>query len=256
MVLAKQWNQTKCSLVEEWLVVLVAQSCPTPCDPTDCSPPGYSVHGILQARVLEWTAIPFSRGSSWPRDQTRASCIAGRFFTIWATGKTNSWGSCLCATKDRWLWWISPYTYILMGLQNMTLWHIKYLKLKDFDKMAEVGKSLRPPVHHSSSLSQAKKQSCVRNSTYTQREAASLSLKTKMLRRILTNRSCCFPIYCNSLTFGKLSDSSTALHFTKPGRKCSGITIPLGLHFLTQALLSHKIYKLVYFSAVNLFVSV
>ena len=44
-----------------------------------------SVHGILQARILEWAAIPFSRGSSWPRDQTRVSCTAGRFFTIWAT---------------------------------------------------------------------------------------------------------------------------------------------------------------------------
>ena len=51
----------------------------------DCSLPGSSVHGILQARILEWVAIPFSRGSSWPRDWTWVSCIAGRFFTIWAT---------------------------------------------------------------------------------------------------------------------------------------------------------------------------
>ena len=51
----------------------------------DCSPPGSSVHGILQARILEWLAIPFSRGSSQPRDQTWASCISGRFFTIWAS---------------------------------------------------------------------------------------------------------------------------------------------------------------------------
>ena len=49
--------------------VLVSQSCPTLCDPMDCSPPGSSVHGILQARILEWVAIPFSRGSSQPRDQ-------------------------------------------------------------------------------------------------------------------------------------------------------------------------------------------
>ena len=52
------------------------QSCPTLCDPMDCSPPGSSVHGILQARILEWVAISFSRGSSWPRDQTRVSYIA------------------------------------------------------------------------------------------------------------------------------------------------------------------------------------
>ena len=47
--------------------------------------PGSSVHGILQARILEWIAIFFSKGSSWPRDQAQVSCIAGRFFTIWAT---------------------------------------------------------------------------------------------------------------------------------------------------------------------------
>ena len=62
----------------------VAQSCPTLCDPMDCSPPGSSVHGILQARVLKWVAVSFSRGSSQPRDQTQVSCIAGRFFTHWA----------------------------------------------------------------------------------------------------------------------------------------------------------------------------
>ena len=60
----------------------VAQSCPTLCDPMDCSLPGSSVHGIFQARILEWVAISFSRGSSQPRDQTRVSLIAGRRFTI------------------------------------------------------------------------------------------------------------------------------------------------------------------------------
>ena len=56
--------------------VLVIQSCLTLCDPTDCSPPGSSVHGILKARILEWVAIPSSRGSSQPRDRTQVSCIA------------------------------------------------------------------------------------------------------------------------------------------------------------------------------------
>ena len=68
--------------------VLASQSCPTLCDPEDCSPPGSSVCGILQARILQWVAIPFSRGSSWLRGQTWVSCIAGRFFTIWATRET------------------------------------------------------------------------------------------------------------------------------------------------------------------------
>ena len=60
--------------------VKVTQSGPTLCNPKD-----YTVHGILQARILELVAFPFSRGSSQPRDQTQVSCIAGRFFTSWAT---------------------------------------------------------------------------------------------------------------------------------------------------------------------------
>ena len=65
--------------------VLVTQSYPTFCDPMDCSLPGSSVHGILQARILEWGAISYSRESFRPRDQTEVSHIASRFFTIWAT---------------------------------------------------------------------------------------------------------------------------------------------------------------------------
>ena len=63
----------------------VTQWCPTLCNPMDCSLPGSSVHGILQARILEWVALSCSRGSSQPRDRTWVSCIAGRRFTIWAT---------------------------------------------------------------------------------------------------------------------------------------------------------------------------
>ena len=74
----------------------VAQSCPILCDPMDCTPPGSSIHGIFQARVLERAAISFSRGSSQPRDRTRVSFIADRRFTVWATreaylkGRQNS----------------------------------------------------------------------------------------------------------------------------------------------------------------------
>ena len=60
--------------------VKVTQSCPTLCDPMD-----YTVHGILQVRILEWEAVPFSRGPSQPKDQTQVSCNAGGFFTSWAT---------------------------------------------------------------------------------------------------------------------------------------------------------------------------
>ena len=61
------------------------QSCLTLCNPMDCSPPGSSILGILQARILEWVAISFSRGSSRPRDWTCASRVAGRRFHLWAT---------------------------------------------------------------------------------------------------------------------------------------------------------------------------
>ena len=63
----------------------VAQLCPTLCDPVDCSPPGFSIRGILQARILEWVAISFSRGASLPRDPTQVSGIACRHFNLCAT---------------------------------------------------------------------------------------------------------------------------------------------------------------------------
>ena len=78
----------KCLNLCNWLIcpmLLVAQSYPTLCDAMECSPPGSSDHGILQARILELVAIPFSRRSPYPRDWNQISCIAGRFFTIWAT---------------------------------------------------------------------------------------------------------------------------------------------------------------------------
>ena len=67
--------------------MLVTQSCPTLCNPMDYSPPGSSVHGILQARTLEWVAIFYSRISSWPKDWTWVSCIAGRFIPSESLGK-------------------------------------------------------------------------------------------------------------------------------------------------------------------------
>ena len=73
---------------ELWLrkvKVLVAQSSPILCNSVDCSLPGSFVHGIFQARVLEWVAISFSRGFSWLRDRTQVSCIAGRFCTTCTT---------------------------------------------------------------------------------------------------------------------------------------------------------------------------
>ena len=67
--------------------MLVTQSCPALCNPEDCSLPGFSVHRILQAGILEWAAISFSRGSSRPRDRTHVSCISciGRLFFVFLT---------------------------------------------------------------------------------------------------------------------------------------------------------------------------
>ena len=71
------WIITNCESESE-----VAQSCPTLCDPMDYSLPGFSIHGILQARILEWVTISFSRGSSQPRDRTRVSRTGGRRFNL------------------------------------------------------------------------------------------------------------------------------------------------------------------------------
>ena len=71
------------------VLCLVAQLYPTLYDPMNCSPPGSSVHGILQARIVEWVAMPFSRGSFQPKDRTQVSHIVGRFFTVWATKKAH-----------------------------------------------------------------------------------------------------------------------------------------------------------------------
>ena len=81
------WLAHSAATYNPFMTVLcwVAQSCPTLCDPMDCSLPGSSVHGILQTRILAWGAMPSSRGSSQPRDQTQVSCTAGGFFTIWTT---------------------------------------------------------------------------------------------------------------------------------------------------------------------------
>ena len=71
----------------------VFQSCLNLCDSMDCSLPGSSIHGILQARVLEWVAISFSKGSSQPRDRTQVSRIGGRHFNLWTSCNAGDLGS-------------------------------------------------------------------------------------------------------------------------------------------------------------------
>ena len=93
--------------------VKVTQSCPTLCGPMD-----YTVHGILQARILEWVAIPFSRGSFQPRDRTLVSCIAGRFFTSWATREAQRNLRCVLLSERR----QSAEGYTLHDSNYITFW--------------------------------------------------------------------------------------------------------------------------------------
>ena len=116
--------------------VCVVQSCLTLCDLTDCSLPGSSVQGILQARILEWVVIPFSRGSSRPRDWARVSCTAGTLYH-WATGEAlehymHEGYSCFMLSKHLYFFFIvlithfnayhhNSYAYTV-GIQQVFKW--------------------------------------------------------------------------------------------------------------------------------------
>ena len=115
----------------------VAQLCQTLCDPMDGSLPG-SIHGIFQARILEWVAISFSIGSSWPRDRTWVSHIAGRCFTVWATRKVNPYcwlfmhvtppGTSYLLGWWQKLWFslfnikVFPFSFISLGIWIFLIW--------------------------------------------------------------------------------------------------------------------------------------
>ena len=101
---------TECVCVCVWITQF--------CDPMDCSPPVFSVHGVLQARILEWVANPLPRGSSWPRDRTWVFRTAGGFFTVWAMREARS----------TWQSTSTPYLLLLIPrgcLQKPVLeWHL------------------------------------------------------------------------------------------------------------------------------------
>ena len=88
-IMLSEVSQKKINIWHYLKMVLVDQLHLTLYNTLDCSLPGFSAHRMLQARILEWVAIPFSRGSSWPRDQTWASSTAGRFFMVWVTRKSQ-----------------------------------------------------------------------------------------------------------------------------------------------------------------------
>ena len=114
------WKYLGMLMLSMKVKVKVAQSCPTLCNHMDCSLPGSSAHGILQARILQWVAYLFSRGTSWPRNQTRVSCIAGGFFTkSLAAAAAKSLQSCptLCDPIDR-----SPPGSPVHGILQARIW--------------------------------------------------------------------------------------------------------------------------------------
>ena len=145
----KLWGQGGSGSLPGWFYQIMpfvgtfAQLRPTLCNPVDCSPPGSSVHGFSQARIPEWVAISFSKGSFWTRHGTRVSCIAGRFFTIWATREILaishilfidlSWkgiygisSTCIQGESENiWGWSSSPDT-VFLYLLNITqvTWHL------------------------------------------------------------------------------------------------------------------------------------
>ena len=90
------------------MLLFSPKSCPTLCNPVDCSPPESSVHGISQAGILEWVAVSFSRRALWPRDQTHASCVASIFFTT----EPPRLSICYC---------ISPFNFITYVYFNIWL---------------------------------------------------------------------------------------------------------------------------------------
>ena len=127
----------------------VAKSCLTLCDPMNCSPPGFSVYGILQARILEWVATSSSRGSSRPRDQIRVSCIGRQILLplshLGSLQNLRQGFAVLIVFSQYWIkknktnpniW--APNFYILSIPKNATVFK------KDFEK--SLNKSLFPSI--------------------------------------------------------------------------------------------------------------
>ena len=127
LVLGLDCHEWAFSNFHKQVKVKVSQSCLTLCDPMD-----YTVHRILQARILEWVAFPFSRGSSQPRDQTQVSCIEGRLFTSWATREAHKQGllsvcrvraSHSVASRCR-AWALGCVGFRSCSTQAQELWHM------------------------------------------------------------------------------------------------------------------------------------
>ena len=148
----RSWTQVSCiagRFFTDWATKWVKSlSHVWPCDPMGCSLPGSSVHGIFQARILEWVAISFSRGSSWPRDWTRVSCIAGRRFTFWATREAQIPMASYLLCK-----WILKYVWIrkdvLVCLRSISCLLILCRQCHIAGTQGPLPWSVPPPIHGS-----------------------------------------------------------------------------------------------------------
>ena len=143
-----EWINKKFALLQYSSVLccccccLIAKLCWSPCDPIDCSPPGSSVHGISQARILGWVDISFSRGFFQPGDQTHISCIADGFFTAEPPGNPSYvilafkcceiyWATQSCWQQEQrkhplhWFTWFFPpdfSAYLLINRAGLCGW--------------------------------------------------------------------------------------------------------------------------------------
>ena len=104
----------------------------------DCSPPGSSVHGILQARILEWVAIPFSKVTSWPRDQTQVSGITGRFFTVWATREQKHHFTDRSPSSQSYGFSSSHVQWVSWTIKKAECWRIDAFKLWCYRRLLRV----------------------------------------------------------------------------------------------------------------------
>ena len=128
--------------------VQVTQLCPTIYDPMD-----YTVHGILQARILEWVAFPFSRGSSQPRDRNQVSIIAGRFFISWATREAHRWGNWASIRQVRWQEVLeSDFFCLILTIQTFISLIFNILKLMFIDVELIYNVELVLDIHQSESV--------------------------------------------------------------------------------------------------------
>ena len=152
----------------------VTQSCPNLCNPMDCSLPGSSIHGIFQARILEWVAFPFSRRSSQPRDWTWVSRIVGRCFTVWATREVPKKCNAKECSNNCTIALISHVSKVMLKVLQARL--EQYMKCELPDVQAGLEKAEEPEINCQHLLDQQKSKRILENHLFHHRLCHSLCL--------------------------------------------------------------------------------